>query len=626
MNMQSELLEYPKKVTERLARHKRRCLVVVLALLLFGCQETEDPEPTVTPPPLPEGQEVIVTRLVLQTQTIQVPVTPVVVIEEDEEIIELDVSLQGDVTTLDPQQVIAANDINIVENIFVSLTRYNHLNSTFEPELAADWEVSDDGLTWTFDLRDDIYWVRREPGQSTLLGTTPSELIPVRPVVADDVVYAVQRACDPRISTAEILMLYIIEGCEALNRIPEVTSEALSQVGVRAVNDQTLEVTLTEPASYFLAMTSMSLMHPIPVEHVVEMGEEWSDISNLYMSGPFVLGSQTVAGTRTVMQRNPYWPLPFAGNVDVVNILYFDDAMDAYLLWEERDLDVSPVPLADQTNILNKHDQKVKTVPEQAVFYLAYNFQSPVFSNPAVRKAFAWSIDRERLIREVHGGQGLPMRHLSPPGVFGAPPIDQVGFGYNPDRARLQMANSGYVDCRLMPPVTYMVSSSDLALQQAEILREMWQEELSCPEEQIIIEQVQFGTLLASTRPDAGAVRPDLWDLGWASYYPDANNWMQDVLHCTHSENRQNRPCGQVDTLIENAAVSEMPDFRIDLYRQIENLFFAEDGLEPITPLYTRASNILVQAWVHFVPTSFGGEQYDTYVIDSEVKALERSR
>ncbi len=287
---------------------------------------------------------------------------------------------------------------------------------------------------------------------------------------------------------------------------------------------------------------------------------------------------------------------------------------------------MSPVPSADQANILSRHAQRVRFVPEQAVFYLAYNFESEVFSNPAVRKAFGWAIDRERLIREAHGGQGLPMRHLLPPGVFGAPPIEQVGSGYNPDRAREQMALSGFADCRLMPPVTYMVSASDLALQQAELLREMWQEELNCPEDNIIIEQVQFGTLLANTRPDAGAARPDLWDLGWASYYPDANNWMQDVLHCSHSENRQNRSCEEVDTLIDDAAVSTLPELRIDLYRQIENMFFAADGLEPISPLYARAVYQLVHNWIQFAPASFGGQQYDTFMVDNTIKELEKSR
>ncbi len=601
-------------------------LFLLFALMLYGCQEAEEPLPTSTPEPAPEGQEVIVTRLVLQTETIQVQVTPVVVMDEDDPMVELDVSQLGDLSTLDPQIAFRNNDIDVIENIFVSLTRYNQLANTFEPELAESWEVSGDGRTWTFNLRDDIYWIELDEGQSTLLGSTPSRHNPVRPVVADDVVYALQRACDPRIPTADILVLFIIEGCEALARATEVTSEALDQLAVRAINDQTLEIVLTEPASYFLAITSLSLMDPVPIEYVLEMGEEWSDISNIYTNGPFVLGSQTLAGTRTVLERNPFWPIPFTGNVDVVNILHFDDDSNPFLLWEDRNLDISPVPLADRTSILNRYDQKVLVVPEQAVFYLAYNFESPVFSNPAVRKAFSWAIDRERLIREVHGGQGLPMRHLSPPGVFGAPLVGEVGIGYSPDRAREQMANSGFSDCRLMPPVTYMVSASDLALQQAELLREMWQEELNCPEDQIIIEQVQFGTLLANTRPDAGAARPDVWDLGWASYYPDANNWMQDVLHCDDSENRQNRSCGEVDALITDAAVLDNDEFRIDLYREIERLFFAGDGIEAISPLYVRADYLLRQSWIQFTPVSFGGEQYDTYVIDLIIKELEQSR
>jgi hypothetical protein len=101
---------------------------------------------------------------------------------------------------------------------------------------------------------------------------------------------------------------------------------------------------------------------------------------------------------------------------------------------------------------------------------------------------------------------------------------------------------------------------------------------------------------------------------------------MQDVLHCTESENRMKRGCSEVDTLITNAAATDIPEFRLDLYRQIERLFFAEDGLEPIAPLYTRSNLILSQSWVHFVPSPFGGEHYDTYTIDLEIRELERSR
>jgi ABC-type oligopeptide transport system substrate-binding subunit len=327
-----------------------------------------------------------------------------------------------------------------------------------------------------------------------------------------------------------------------------------------------------------------------------------------------------------VLERNPYWPSPFSGNVDQVNIIHFDDETSAFQMWEDRLLDISPVPAPDQDGIFNQYNAKSVFVPEQAIFYLAYNFESAAFSLPEVRQAFGMAINRERLVREVHNDRGLPMRHLGPPGTVGAPPIDQVGSGYSPDRARQLMDSSPFGDCRLLPEITYLVSSSDQALQQAELLREMWVDELDCKEDQIKIEQVQFGTLLANTRPDAGSIRPDIWDLGWAAYFPDEDNWLGQVAHCKQSENRQNRPCSQVDELIAAADVTTDLDERWELYRQAERGFFGEDGLEPLTPLYVRGEYFVKQGWLHYTPAIFGGEQFDKYILDPEQKNLEQLR
>jgi ABC-type transport system substrate-binding protein len=154
----------------------------------------------------------------------------------------------------------------------------------------------------------------------------------------------------------------------------------------------------------------------------------------------------------------------------------------------------------------------------------------------------------------------------------------------------------------------------------------MWVEELECREDQIKIEQVQFGTLLANTRANAGEMRPDLWELAWASYYPDAQNWMGDLLHCQESENRQTRPCSEVDELIRQANSTIDGAERAALYREIEHAFFGENGIMPIVPLYIRGESVLMQGWLSFTPALFGGEQYDTYVINETEKELQRSR
>jgi oligopeptide transport system substrate-binding protein len=265
--------------------------------------------------------------------------------------------------------------------------------------------------------------------------------------------------------------------------------------------------------------------------------------------------------------------------------------------------------------------------PAQTVFYTGFNFDSPVFRSVETRRAFSAAVDRERLIREVYGGRGLPMRHFTPPGVLGGPPFEEVGTGYSPDYARQQMVASPFRDCRFMPPITYLVSSSDLALQQAELMREIWMDTLGCEKDQIIIEQVQFGTLMANTRRNTSpSLRPDMWDLGWDGFYPDAHNWLSDALHCADSENRQNRPCVEADDLIRQAATAQTLAERERLYRQAEGLFFGPDGLQPIAPLFTQANYLLRHAWVTHTPALFGGEQYDTYTVDAVIKDLERNR
>ena len=172
-----------------------------------------------------------------------------------------------------------------------------------------------------------------------------------------------------------------------------------------------------------------------------------------------------------------------------------------------------------------------------------------------------------------------------------------------------------------------MTGPSDRQLEQAQLIRRMWIEELACNEDQIDIVQVQFGELLANTRVNANPnVRPDIWDLGWQPYFPDAHNWLNDLLHCSDSENRNKRPCSEIDDLLQQAAGLNDGEQRIELYRQLERDLFADAGLMPVAPLFSRADYVARHAWIIYSPAYFGGEQYDFYVIDQRVKEISRSR
>lgn len=591
------------------------------------------PAPDGTLAPTANSVQAIVTRLVQQITVVTRTPDPSGATEEGPPV-ELDLSLSGELPNLDPGLAESQAQLDLSQNLFAGLTNFNPDTATIEPELATTWSVAADGRTWTFNLRDDVFWVLPQsprPGSEDLWSAES-----LRPVVADDVVFAVQRLCARDVETPLAFSLFIIEGCEAVYTTPEPAPADLAAIGIRAVDATTLEVRLMEPAGYFLTMTSMPFFQPVPRDLVTETGNEWVDAigeystgwqtpDNLVTSGPYLPISSEFTSQRVVLHPNPLWPLDRPGNVDVVNITFLEDEADAYALWQDRALDIAPLPISEREAFLERSPTKVKVIPDLILFYIGFDFGSTIFREPEVRRALSAAIDRQRLIDELHDGRGIPMRHATSPGVVAAIPADEVGVGYSPDYARQQMAASTIRDCRLMPPITLLVSSADLSLRQSELIRDMWVEELDCLAESISIEQVQFGALLAATRQDAIA-RPDMWELAWSPTLPDAHNLINDLLHCHDSENRQNRECGETDALLTRAGAIIEPAERTALYRQAESQFFNENGLFPIIPLYVRATEFVIQDWIAFTPVVSGGQQWDRVVLQAELKELEQSR
>lgn len=560
----------------------------------------------------------VVTRIVEQTVTPMA--TAVSNLQEVERPIMLDISIVGDERpVLNPLGNPPAATIDLIENTYIGLTQFNPVTQQVEQALAESWESSENGRVWTFTLRDDIFWVKpTEPNQDGIW-----DVESVAPVVAEDVVYTVQQACQKETGLVDVVVLFIIDGCEVVQGLDEAVAADLAQIGVKALDERTVQFTLNVPSAYFLTITSLWYLRPLPKEYIesFEDANEWLQPDNLITSGPFI-----PIPNRRSLQRNPVWPMDFLGNVDFVNYFLVEERDNQWQLWESKRIDYYQFVGAVPEQQIEEVEEDKLLIPEQTLFYLGYNFDSGAFREPEVRRAFSAAIDRQALVDALYEGDAFGMRHLMPEGVFGALPVEEVGMGYDPDYARIQMAESGFGTCALMPPITFLVNSSDLSLLQAEIIREMWIEELGCMEEQIVIEQAQFGTVLANTRSDAGGFRPDIWELGWASFYPDAHSWMGLLLHCAESENRPNRPCTQLDEQIRLAAAEVDVEQRQALYREIEMALFSRGGLAPIVPLYTPAQSYLIQPWLQLRLNNFGGQRFDLMVIDETLKRLEQSR
>ncbi len=502
----------------------------------------------------------------------------------------------------DPQAAATGSQFQLAGAFFLSLIDFDPVTRQIAPRLATAWAFDDTTNTWTFSLRADVSWVRRE--------TETGAIVPLRPVVAADFVTGIRRACDPRLGNYyRTIVASAVAGCQVPAEADPLTFDPalLEQVEVRAVDDTTLTITLTGPRVYFLSMTWLPALRAVPGEVIEQYGADWATLEHILTNGPFV-ASLSIPEVRLEFERNPWLPADLAGpgNVERVVLVNAPDTTTAMLLYLDGEIDRIPASredlhpyLPDDPGLL---DQLV-LVAGEVVWSLAFDQGQPPFDDVHVRRAFSAVIDREAYVTDILPGAGVPMMHWVPPGAFGASPIDQVGIdqgpsrGFDPDFARAELALAGYPDCQGFPEVTYATFPEGQIF--GEFLQGMIQTHLGCPMEVLRIEAYEFVTLLELISKDSpGEQHPELWPAGWGPDYPDANNWLYDAgLHC-ESTNDMRAACTAWDDLVLAAQTEIDLDRRAAMYREAEELMFGYAGEFRIAPIFLSAGSVLVKPWV----------------------------
>jgi oligopeptide transport system substrate-binding protein len=339
-------------------------------------------------------------------------------------------------------------------------------------------------------------------------------------------------------------------------------------------------------------------------------------------NGRYVL-NEWVHGVRRIMVRNPLMPADMVGtgNVDrfVTNVV--PDTSTGYALWLAGEVEASGIPDEELQAHLDQFPDETDQIADLAVFYFDFAHDKPPFDNVSARRAFSAAFDRATFVETVRQGQGLPMKHFAPPGIFGAPPIDEVGVGFDPEWAREQLAEAGYPNCEGFPQVTLLGYSGQSTLNWIEFAQANWSENLGCSADLIQIEQLPFAELLDATEASTPTEeRPHMWTLGWGPDYADENNWVGDVIWC-EADDRRIRPCTGTDDLIVQARTEPDPEVRAQLYAEIEEAFFGYEGEFPMAPLYVRIAFVARHSWLTRTPALFGGQQYYHWSLDADMRA-----
>ena len=519
---------------------------------------------------------------------------------------------------LDPVQVsrFDANMQDLVENLFVGLARYNPNTREIDPVLAESWTVSDDGLRWTFTLREDIQWVRYDRASE--------EIVAVRPVVAGDFVYAIQRACDPLRPSPVTSNLMIIRGCHTVaNAFPEVINDLFiaREIGARATGPHTLEIDLLFPSAYFPSLLSVPELRPLPRE-AASLSDDWAtQLSTIMTTGPYAITGWTDSAMQ--VSRNPYWPDELDGNIDRIEIALTDDPTGAQAAVAGGRADMARVAPENAAAARSAYPNLYHSAQGSSLTVIGFSFDRALVNTVEIRRALALAIDKAALVNQFLPDQALPAGQFTPSWVVAAPNAETATT--SPAQAQAAYEAAGFPGCAGVPETLILLTPQGDPLweQLGPAIVEQWAAVLNCNPGLFEIRPVPRTLLIElghSAYDPERVTRSHMWVATWSADYLDANAWINDALHCRYGYIKPTRECEAADALLDQAGVTDDLAQRAALYAQAEERFFGAQGNFPVIPLFFSTSSWLQQPWLSGVNAN-GPARFDLWTIDTGAQA-----
>jgi oligopeptide transport system substrate-binding protein len=238
----------------------------------------------------------------------------------------------------------------VIEPLFLGLTDFDERTNEVVPELAREWRVSEDGLVWTFEMRDDVSWIEHGPATGEARIATDGNGVP-RMVNAHDIEYAVKRALDPATGSEYAFVLYVIQGAYEVNT-GGVTD--LGTVGVQALDEWTISFTLVQPAGYFPAIVALPVARPVPRWAIEEHGAQWIEPRQIVTNGPYLMDGWTHHDSMTFV-KNPFYYDADRVQIRRVEAVMIGETSTAFAMYENNELDTVSPPLEEMDRIKGDH-------------------------------------------------------------------------------------------------------------------------------------------------------------------------------------------------------------------------------------------------------------------------------
>lgn len=474
----------------------------------------------------------------------------------------------GEFESFDPVNLWDSNAQVATTQLFEGLVRMTAKGPV--PGMAERWEVSTDGITYRFYLREGLRWSNGDP------------------LTTSDFVYAWERALNQLLAPDYDGDLYLIKGADALRAIdPRQTTAyaaARKALGVNALDARTLEVTLETPAPYFLGLTAYGSFRPVPKRVVEANPDGWAmQPEKLVSNGPFTLASWD--WDQAVFVKNPYYWNQSAVKLESLVMWNAPDQNTALKAFEVGELDVLNVSPVVDTTWLPKEARS--TGPLFRSTYFDFNTTVKPFDDPRVRRALALSLDRKALLAKGVA-TNRPLYGVVPTGAPGATPeMDfrtTTGNLLREDvaEARRLLAEAGYPDGKGFPSVELLTNPAGVNEAVALAAQQSWQQNLGISVKVTVIDFTQ----LLKRRQEG---KFSIYRIGWSGGELDAVDFL-NLWASTNTANVTGYSNPAFDALIERAKATGDQHVRVELMRQAETLLLRD---MPSIPLYETMGNYL---------------------------------
>lgn len=477
-----------------------------------------------------------------------------------------------DFETLDPAKSTGIPEATAIYLLYEGLTQRDP-QGRLVPGMAERWEVSKDGLTWTFTLRQ----AKWSNGQL---------------VTAADFEFAWKRALDPALAADYAYQLYYLKNGKAYNtgKIKDA-----SQVGVIAKDAHTLVVALESPTPFFGDLLSFHTLMPVP-KAVVTGTPTWAGKSETFVgNGPFVI-KEWSRQNRIVLERNPnYWD---AKSIKLQRIEFsmIEAESTALVQYEAGQLDGSSnVPVADIPRLLKTGD--FKAMPYIGNYYYLFNTTHKPLDDARVRRALAFAINRTLITARITRAGEKPAVAFVPPGIV-INGVDFRGAGgalmpvYDPVLAKRLLAEAGYPNGQGFPTLTILYNTSQRHKTIAEAIQEMWRQNLGV---RVNLTNQEWKVYL-QTR---GEHNFDIARAGWIGDYRDPKTFL-DMFITGSSFNEGLWSNKEYDRLIEATTRTADQAVRMKAFHEAEKIFVQD---MPLAPIYFYVQPILYKNYVRGLAT-----------------------